>query len=150
MVCVPIVDAILLGIIEGLTELLPVSSTGHLVLLGELLGHEDEAAKAFEFVIQLGAVIAVAVYFRDRLRTTLAGLFSKTEDSVRLTGALIAAFVPTAVVGLALHELAKAHLFSRVPIAGALIAGGVVMIAVERWRRSGSRRSPTPAGQPVV
>ena len=69
-----ILDAILLGLIEGLTELLPVSSTGHLILLGNLLGHHGEAHKALDVVIQLGAVIAVAVYFRAQLSTTFRGL----------------------------------------------------------------------------
>jgi undecaprenyl-diphosphatase len=131
-----IVDAILLGIIEGLTELLPVSSTGHLILLSGLLGHESEAAKSLDVVIQLGAVAAVAVYFRERLRNTFAGLLKRDEASVRLTGALLAAFVPTAVVGLLLHKWVKARLFGPGPVAGALIVGGIAMIAIERWRKA--------------
>ncbi|HHH11801.1 MAG TPA: undecaprenyl-diphosphatase, partial [Sorangium sp.] len=67
-------DAIVLGVVEGLTELLPISSTGHLILLGKLLGHEGEAAKVFDIVIQLGAVAAVGVYFRGRIGTTFVGL----------------------------------------------------------------------------
>ena len=130
-----IVDAILLGLIEGLTELLPVSSTGHLILLGDLLGHEGEAAKSLDVVIQLGAVVAIAVYFRDKLRTSLGGLLQRDRDALRLWGALAAAFIPTAIVGLLLHELVKAHLFQAKPVAAALIVGGVVMIAVERNRR---------------
>ncbi|MEZ4440408.1 MAG: undecaprenyl-diphosphate phosphatase [Polyangiaceae bacterium] len=129
-----IIDAILLGLIEGLTELLPVSSTGHLILLGGLLGHEGEGAKSLDVVIQLGAVIAVAVYFRERLLTTLKGLASREAESFRLFGALTAAFVPTAIVGLLLNKWVKATLFGPIPVAGALIVGGVVMIAIERWR----------------
>lgn len=130
-----IVDAVLLGLIEGLTELLPVSSTGHLILLSQLLGHEGEAADTLDVVIQLGAVVAVAVYFRAKLRETFAGLLTKESDALRLVGALMAAFVPTAVVGLLLHEWVKKLLFGPVPVAGALIVGGVVMIGIERWRK---------------
>ena len=127
-------DAILLGVIEGLTELLPVSSTGHLILLGDLLGHDSEAHKALDVVIQLGAVVAVAVYFRAKLAATLAGALRKEPDSLRLIGALLAAFVPTAIAGLLLHRLVKEHLFKPLPVAAALALGGVVMIVIERWR----------------
>lgn len=130
-----ILDAVLLGIVEGLTELLPVSSTGHLILLGDLLGHESEAAKSLDVVIQLGAVVAVGVYFRDRLTTTAKGLLKRDADANRLLFALIAAFVPTAVVGLLLHKLVKAYLFGPLPVAGALAVGGLAMIAVERLIR---------------
>jgi undecaprenyl-diphosphatase len=119
-----IIDAILLGIIEGLTELLPVSSTGHLILLANLLGHEGEAAKSLDVVIQLGAVVAVAVYFRKKIAAA----------NLRLWGALMAAFIPTAIVGLLLHAAVKRHLFGPTPVAAALIVGGVFMVAVERWR----------------
>lgn len=128
-------DAALLGVVEGLTELLPVSSTGHLILLGDLLGHHGEAAKSLDVVIQLGAVIAVGVYFRARIGSMLRGVSTRQADGLRLLGALAAAFVPTAVVGLLLHELVKAYLFGPVPVAGALAVGGVAMIAVERWAK---------------
>jgi undecaprenyl-diphosphatase len=129
-----IVDAILLGVIEGLTELLPVSSTGHLILLGDLLGQQGEAQKALDVVIQLGAVVAVGVYFRAKVATTFRGLPRRDPDSLRLLAALTAAFVPTALAGLLLHRLIKEHLFAPLPVAGALALGGVAMIAVERWR----------------
>jgi len=131
-----ILDVIILGIIEGLTELLPVSSTGHLILVGEALGgHDSEAAKSLDVVIQLGAVIAVGVYFRQKLLETTKGLFSRSPEALRLLGALLAAFIPTAIVGLAIHSWVKAHLFAPGPVAGALIVGGVLMIGVERWHR---------------
>jgi len=132
---VTIVDAVLLGLIEGLTELLPVSSTGHLILLSELLGHQGAASDSLDIVIQLGAVVAVAVYFRGKLRETFAGLVSKQTDALRLVGALLAAFIPTAVFGLLVHKWVKRTLFGPVPVAGALIVGGVVMVAIERWRK---------------
>jgi undecaprenyl-diphosphatase len=128
-------DAILLGVVEGLTELLPVSSTGHLILFGKLLGHDGEAAKAFDVVIQLGAVVAVAVYFRARLVELARGLYKRDPAALRLFGALMAAFVPTAIAGVLLHGLVKQHLFGPTPVAAALFVGGALMIAVDLWQR---------------
>ena len=130
-------DAVIYGVVEGLTELLPVSSTGHLILLSEWLGHHGEATKSLDVVIQLGAIVAVGVYFRERIRSTLGGLFGGEEqaEARRLVLALLAAFVPTAIVGLLLHQAVKAYLFSAIPVAGALAVGGLLMIGVERWAR---------------
>src|SRR5262245_53010719 len=109
-------DAILLGIVEGLTELLPVSSTGHLILLGELLGHSGEAAKALDIVIQLGAVLAVAVYFRARLAELVKGSLRRQAPALRVMGALGLAFAVTAVAGVALSSPVKKYLFGPVPV----------------------------------
>jgi undecaprenyl-diphosphatase len=125
--------AALLGIVEGLTEYLPVSSTGHLILVGTWLGAEGEASKSFEIVIQLGAILAVLVQYRKLLAERLLRF---DERSKRLFLALAAGFVPTAVAGLLLRKAIKAHLFGPKPVAAALIVGGVVMIAVEALRRS--------------
>lgn len=127
-------DALLLGILEGLTEFLPVSSTGHLILLGEWLGHDDVAAKTLEIVIQLGAVLAVVVYYRGRLGRLIRGIVRRDPADVRLAMALAVAFVPAAVVGLLFHRTIKAHLFGSGPVAAALIVGGLVMIAIELYR----------------
>jgi undecaprenyl-diphosphatase len=127
--------ALLLGVLEGLTEFLPVSSTGHLFLLGLLLGHDDDATKALDIVMQLGAVIAVVVYYRARLWSLLRGTLARDPASLRLLLALFIAFLPAAMVGLAFHKRIKATLMSAGPIGGALIVGGVVMIAVEASRR---------------
>ncbi len=140
-------EAALLGLVEGLTELLPVSSTGHLILLGDLLGHEGEGAKSLDVVIQLGAIVAVGVYFRDRIASTLRSLVAtdtpkSKAQSLTLIGALLAAFIPTAVVGLLFHKTVKALLFGPIPVAGALAVGGVVMIAIERWTAT----RPTKSG----
>jgi undecaprenyl-diphosphatase len=129
----PIVAAIL-GIVEGLTEYLPVSSTGHLILTGYLLGQKDDAADAFEIVIQLGAVLAVVVHYRALLGRHLSGVLARKSESMRLLAALAIAFVPTAVAGLVLRKTIKAHLFGPLPVAVALVAGGVLMIVVERIR----------------
>ncbi|MBK8258668.1 MAG: undecaprenyl-diphosphate phosphatase [Polyangiaceae bacterium] len=128
-------DAVLMGIIEGLTEFLPVSSTGHLILLGDRLGQNSPAAKTLEIVIQLGAVLAVCVYYRERLARLIKGLIARDPAALRLTFALGLAFVPAAVIGLLTHKAIKELLFHPAPVAGALIVGGVLMIAVDVGRK---------------
>ena len=137
-------SALLLGILEGLTEFLPVSSTGHLVLLGERLGHHDDAAKTLEITIQLGAVLAVVVYYREVLTALARGVWARDPAKLRLLGALAIAFTPAAVLGLALHRFIKSALMSPGPIALALIAGGVAMAAIDGWAR---KRAPG-SGEP--
>lgn len=136
-----LLDAVLMGVIEGLTEFLPVSSTGHLILVGDRLGQSTEAGKTLEIVIQLGAVLAVVVYYRARLGQLAAGIFRRDPAAIRLTGALLLAFVPAAALGLAVHKLIKELLFRPTPVAAALIVGGVVMIAVEVGRRRRAKQS---------
>jgi undecaprenyl-diphosphatase len=127
--------AVLLGVVEGLTEYLPISSTGHLILVGHFLGEEGEATKSFDIVIQLGAILAVAVYYRALLVERIAGLARRDPLAVNLAVALIVAFVPTAVAGVLLRKIVKQLLFGPLPVAMALVVGGVVMIVVERRRR---------------
>lgn len=127
-------DAFLLGLIEGLTEFLPVSSTGHLILLGTWLGHSDEASKTLDIVIQFGAILAVIVYYRERLSKLVKGIFQKDPECMRLALAVAVAFVPSAIVGLLLHKVIKEHLFGPKPVGAALIVGGVVMLVVEAYR----------------
>jgi undecaprenyl-diphosphatase len=126
--------AALLGIVEGLTEYLPVSSTGHLILAGHFLGEQGEAAKSFEIVIQLGAILAVLIHYRALLWRRLSELPSGKPEATRLLLALVAGFVPTAIVGLLARKWIKAHLFGVTPVAVALAVGGVAMIAVELIR----------------
>lgn len=128
-------EALLLGIIEGLTEFLPVSSTGHLSLALAALGHDDDAAKAMSIVIQMGAVVAVLIYYRVRLLTMVRGVFSGDEEQRRLGLALAIGFIPAAALGFLAHKPIKALLFGPKPIAYALIVGGVVMILVETFAR---------------
>jgi undecaprenyl-diphosphatase len=127
--------AALLGIVEGLTEYLPVSSTGHLILVSHLLGLDDKANGSFEIIIQLGAILAVLVHYRALLASRFASLVSGGQQGRALFIALMCAFVPTAIVGLALRKTIKAHLFGPVPVAIALIVGGIFMIIEERARR---------------
>jgi len=138
----PFSIAVLLGVVEGLTEYLPVSSTGHLVLVGHWLGlrDDDPATSSFEIVIQLGAVLAVVAHYRALLVERTRGLFARDPAAIRLLTSLAIAFAPTAALGLLLRKTIKEHLFGPVPVATALVVGGVVMIAVERARaRLGAR-----------
>jgi undecaprenyl-diphosphatase len=108
-----------------------VSSTGHLVLLGHGLGHEDDAAKSLSIVIQLGAVVAVIVYFRKLLGDLARGILRREPDKLRLVLALGIAFLPAALIGFFFHGIIKDRLFGPVPVAIALVAGGVLMIGTE-------------------
>jgi undecaprenyl-diphosphatase len=138
------IDVLLLGAVEGLTEFLPVSSTGHLILLGERLGQNGEAAKTLEIVIQLGAILAVVIYYRARLLKLVTGVFRRDPADLRLLLALAIAFTPAAIIGLLLHKAIKRVLFHTEPVAVALIAGGILMIAVEFFLR---RRAPKPSDE---
>jgi undecaprenyl-diphosphatase len=132
----PFSIAILLGIVEGLTEFLPVSSTGHLVLAGHWLGlsDDDPATSSFEIVVQLGAILAVVVHYRSLLAKRVSGLFTGDPAARRLLVALVVAFLPAAIVGLLLRKTIKSHLFGPLPVACALVLGGILMIVVERIR----------------
>lgn len=125
---------ILLGIVEGLTEFIPVSSTGHLILVGDALGFKGERAGAFDVFIQLGAILAVVVLYRKRFLSLLD--FSAPERSGfrGQTGLLklAAAVAPALVVGVIAHSYIKEHLFNSITVAAALIAGGLVLIWIEK------------------
>jgi undecaprenyl-diphosphatase len=123
--------AFILGIIEGLTEFLPVSSTGHLILAGQLLGFNDEKGKVFEIAIQFAAILAVVWEYRARLGHTVVSL--RTEPaSRRLAINLIVAFMPAAVLGLLFIKQIKFYLFNPMVVASALIIGGVLILWAER------------------
>lgn len=124
------IKAILLGLLEGATEFLPVSSTGHLIIANDFLAFTGEQAKTFDIFIQLGAICAVVWHYRKRLLYTLMGLFFEAE-SRRLALNVSIAFLPAAVLGLALHALIKAYLFNPVTVALALILGGMVILWIE-------------------
>jgi undecaprenyl-diphosphatase len=140
------IDALLLGIIEGFTEFLPVSSTGHLYLVGAAFGHDDEASKGLDIVMQLGAVFAVVIFYRARLAALLRGLLARDPASLRLLVALACGFCPAAVVGLAFHERIERVLMAPLPVAGALVVGGVIMVVVELVRRRGTTVDPGEEG----
>ena len=123
--------AVILGIVEGLTEFLPISSTGHLILAGGLLGYHSEKAKVFEIVIQTGAMLAIVWEYRRRFLDAAQGAFSDPAAQ-RFIRNLIVAFIPAGVLGLAFNSLIKSYLFFAVPVALAFIIGGVIILWVER------------------
>lgn len=124
--------AVILGIVEGLTEFLPISSTGHLILAGDLLGYNDEKAKVFEIAIQTGAMLAIVWEYRRRFAGAVMGAFSDAKAQ-RFILNLIVAFIPAAVLGLAFGSLIKKHLFFAVPVALAFIVGGIIILWVEKY-----------------
>lgn len=129
-----LLEAILLGVIEGLTEFLPVSSTGHLIIVGDLIHFTGEQAKTFEIFIQLGSVLGVVWLYRHKLIGVAAHL--SESRSQRFVVNLFIAFLPAAIVGLLLHKTIKEHLFNPFTVAAALIVGGVAILLIERMKPS--------------
>ena len=130
----------LLGLIEGLTEFLPVSSTGHLTVAQTLLGltatpQEKEASDAFAICIQAGAIIAVFLVSFGRIRKIVSGIFGRDKDGLRLLGRLAVAFVPAAILGLLLENRIKEHLYGIWPVAAAWLVGGVFILVVLNRRQ---------------
>ncbi len=123
---------ILLGIVEGLTEFIPVSSTGHLVLAGVLLGFNGEAAGTFEIVIQLGAILAVVALYHRRFTDVLAGLFRRDPGAIAFTRNVLLGFIPSMAIGFLVYDGVKAMLGSPTLVAWALILGGIAILVIER------------------
>lgn len=138
-------EALLLGIVEGVTEFLPISSTGHLTVTQQLLGltateEAKAAADAYAIVIQAGAIVAVLGIYRVRVTTAVASIFGRGRDvdaGRRLLAALIGGFVPAAIIGLALDDWIKERLFGIWPVVGAWIVGGVAILL---WKNTGGHR----------
>ncbi len=126
-----IAKALLLGIIEGVTEFLPISSTGHLIIAGDLLDFNDDKGKVFEIVIQLGAILAVVWEYHAKLLGVTRGLFSDVRAQ-RFVLNLFVAFLPAALLGLLFHQQIKIYLFNPISVAVALIVGGLIIFWVER------------------
>ena len=138
-----LLKAFILGIVEGATEFLPVSSTGHLIIVGDLLDFNDGKGKVFEIVIQLGAILAVCWEYRSRLAGVAAGLGSDA-GARRFVINLAIAFLPAALLGLALHGYIKEYLFTPLTVALALIIG--VRSSAGRTRRAVSGASKSQCG----
>jgi undecaprenyl-diphosphatase len=126
-----LLKAAIMGVVEGLTEFLPVSSTGHLILAASLLRFNDERGKLFEIVIQSGAILAVVWEFRQRIFSTIANAGGDAAARRLLVNVGIA-FVPLALIGLAFGKALKAHLFNAPTVAAAFIVGGLVILWAER------------------
>jgi undecaprenyl-diphosphatase len=132
-----LLSAAVLGVVEGVTEFLPVSSTGHLIIAGDWLGFTGERAKTFEIVIQVGAILAIVWLYRQRFLDVL-GTATREPDSRRFLVNLVLGFLPAAVVGLLTHHWIKAHLFTPLVVGLAFIVGGVAILAIERWKPAAS------------
>jgi undecaprenyl-diphosphatase len=143
--------AIFLGVVEGLTEFIPVSSTGHLILLVDLIGFQGPPGKVFEIVIQLGAILAVCWAYRAKLLGVASGMFSNPAD-FRFVRNLVLAFLPAMVLGALLHGFIKSVLFSPWVVVVALITGGVIILVIERNLPLARHHSPEkfPAWLSVV
>jgi len=126
--------AALMGIVEGLTEFLPVSSTGHLILTGALLGFTDDKSKVFEIAIQTGAILAVVIFYWPRLAETIRHLGDRPAAR-RFVVNVIVGFLPAAVIGLVAYKTIKAHLFNAPVVASAFIVGALIILWAERRAR---------------
>ena len=130
-----LIKALILGVVEGLTEFLPVSSTGHLILVGDLLDFNDDKGKLFEIVIQCGAILAVCWEYRAKLAAVIGGLGSQREAQ-RFALNLAVAFIPLAALCLAFGKAIKAQLFQPVPVALAFIIGGFIILWAEKRKHT--------------
>ena len=138
-------QATVLGVVEGLTEFLPVSSTGHLILVSSWMRLQGESVKTFDIVIQAGALAAVLGLYRARIRAMLLGLIGRDRAGAALLGRLLVSFLPAAIVGLVWHQAIKERLFQPAMVAAALATGGLVMIGVA-WRQ---QRAIGQQGRPL-
>ena len=129
------IKAIIMGLVEGFTEFLPISSTGHLILAGSLLDFTGDKVKVFEIAIQAGAMLAVIWEYRARIARVLGGLFSERKQQKFVLN-LVVAFLPAALLGFAFNKLIKQELFKPVPVALAFILGAFVILWVERRHKA--------------
>lgn len=130
-----LIKAAILGVVEGLTEFLPISSTGHLILAGHLLEFNDERGKAFEVIIQLGAILAVCWEFRKKIIDVLSGL-GRRPLSNRFALNVIVASIPAISLALIFGKYIKAHLFAPIPVATAFIVGGFIILWAEHLEKA--------------
>jgi undecaprenyl-diphosphatase len=126
-----LLKALILGLVEGFTEFLPISSTGHLILAGDLLDFNDERGKLFEIVIQSGAILAVCWEYRAKIISVVSGL-TRERTAQRFTLNLFVAFLPLAVLGLLFGKAIKAHLFNPIAVATTFIVGGFIILWAEK------------------
>ena len=136
-----LLQALILGLVEGITEYLPVSSTGHLLIAQRLLGiPEDQAANGYAIAIQAGAILAVLGLYRVRVGGVLTGLAGRNPDGLKLAINIVAAFLPAAVLGVLFDDRIEQYLFGVKPVIAAWVVGGIVILLLSRWvqaRRTG-------------
>jgi len=150
--------AVILGLVEGLTEYLPVSSTGHLLIATELMGlatteESERALDTYAICIQAGAILAVLVLYRERIRQMLNGLFGRSDDGRHVLIGIIAAFVPTAVIGLLLVDEVRGRLFGVSPVAAGWLVGGLAILALTRsglLQRAGTELASITVRQAIL
>ncbi len=135
-----LIKAAIMGIVEGLTEFLPISSTGHLILAGSLLGFDDDKAKVFDIAIQTGAIFAVILVYWQKIRSTLVALPNEKQAQQFSLNVLVA-FFPAVVLGLLFGKAIKAHLFTPVVVASTFIIGGFIIL----WAEKRQQRNPAVA-----
>jgi undecaprenyl-diphosphatase len=145
-----VITAIILGIVEGVTEFLPVSSTGHLILASALLGYNSDYWALFNIVIQLGSILAIVVLYWRTFWAVLQGLLRFDPTSVRFVRNLLVAFLPAAVIGLVLHKQIEKLLGSPLTVAIALIVGGLAIIGIERTVKEGNVKGVADIPLPKV
>jgi len=150
--------AIVLGVVEGLTEYLPVSSTGHLLVTNEILGigqtpEAETSLEAYAICIQAGAILAVLVVYQARIRQMIDGILGRSDEGRHVLIAVIGAFIPTAIIGLALKDVVRDRLFGPTPIAFAWLVGGIIILVLVRTRvleRGGAALNQITARQAVL
>ncbi len=139
------IKAIVIGIVEGITEFLPVSSTGHMILVGHFIDFTGSFATLFEIVIQLGAILAIVVLYRKKILDSLRHL-KPGDTGFRFWGAVAIAFIPSGLLGLFFHDAIEQYMMFPIPVALALVAGGIWMIFAERR----FRKHPAASGKPAA
>jgi undecaprenyl-diphosphatase len=135
-----IFKALILGLVEAASEFLPISSTGHLIIVGDFLNFRGSRAAAFEIFIQLGAILSVVWIYRERL-LDIAVNIDWDRKAQRLVANLAIAFLPAAVLGFLLHKVITHYLFNPVSVAAALVVGGIAILLIERYARTGRVRA---------
>jgi undecaprenyl-diphosphatase len=128
-----LLKTIVVGIVEGVTEFLPISSTGHIILAEQILNFEGPPGKVFEIVIQLGAILAICVLYYAKIFATIGGVARREPTAIRFATAVIVAFLPAAVIGVALHKYIKMMLDTPIVVPVAFILGGIVILVIERY-----------------
>jgi len=133
-----IFKSIILGIVEGFTEFLPISSTGHMIIVGRFINFEGDFAKLFEVVIQLGAILAIVFLFREKILNSFKNM-SPNGEGFKLWASLMLAFIPSGIIGLLFYKKIQFYLMNPIAVAGALLVGGFLMIYAENKYRDNNK-----------